>query len=406
METATGSSTHENADEAIGQAYELARREISHEANLIALYATPNYSGTALLEYLRQVEPRAQVIGCTTHKGVLTDRGWHSESNRGLGLMLLSDDLGSFGVAAQGLSTAREAREISAKITEEACASAGRPGELPSHILVHSTIGYEEEVLLGIQDSIGTHTPITGGTAADLTLDNQWSVFATDTVLSEGLVIAALYPSTAMYNSASCGYSSTPHKGYVTRREGRILHEIDNRPALEVYNEWSQEPFPSHSPGLHLHEARLNPIGTPLGDLGTVPFYRLAQPIRILEGGSVELACEVHEGDLLFLMEGTEEEVLFGPSSLTANLRELQGFSEDQEVGILFMSSAGSLPSERSMIESMGDLIKLQSSAPFIMPFSFAEQGSLSQGININSNLMVSCLMATNKGFPGFRRLS
>lgn len=403
MKTATGWSTHQDTSEAIRQAYELARRHL-HDVHLIALYATPNYCAALLLDFLKRVESQAQVIGCTTHKGIITEHGWHSESHRGLGLMLISDEMGAYGVAAHSLSSVREAREVSAKLAEEACIAAGRPGELPAHVLVHSTMGYEEQVLLGIQDSFGPATPIRGGTAADLDLQGQWSVFATDASFPEGLTIAALYPSTAIYSSIRASYSATPCKGYVTSGEGRILHEIDGKPALEVYREWSQSPtYLSTEP--NLTKTRLAPLGKPQGDLGSLPFYSLSQPIRALEGGSIELASPINRGELLFLMRGTEEDILFRPSSMTAHLRELEGFSEEHVAGILFMSSAGALATERKTIDSMVDLIKLQTTVPFIMPFSFAEQGSLSQGISINGNLMVSCLMVTNKVFPGFRRV-
>ena len=401
MKTASGYSINPNAIEAIKEAYETAQSQLIEEVQFVLLYATHQYNPKPILEFLQSVEPRASIFGCTTHKGVMTDKGFHGREGVGLAVLLFSDESGSYGVASQKVGPLDDARSAAAEAADEATANARRPGELPSHVLVHATPGIEESVLLGIEDTFGREIPIVGGTAADQDLNGKWSVFSNHTHFSSGVAVAALYPSTHTHNSFFGGFCPTLKKGFVSAAEGRTLKQIDKRPALEVYNEWTGGLLASEA-GSCLHETALRPLGRLHGDIGTTPYFSLIHPIRVLDDKSLELASNVRTGELLFLMEGSKEEIQIRPARSTADILELEGLDSTELAGLIFIFCAGCLPSQITEARNIADYIRLQTDSPFIMPFTFGEQGSFNRGMNSHGNLMVSCLLTTNIEYTGF----
>jgi len=70
-----------------------------------------------------------------------------------------------------------------------ALADADRLGETPAMVWVSSTPGSEEDVIAGLQDVVGSATPIVGGSAADNAIEGKWQVMAGGEAVGNGLVV-------------------------------------------------------------------------------------------------------------------------------------------------------------------------------------------------------------------------
>ena len=75
----------------------------------------------------------------------------------------IEDNAGNYGVASALLGT--DPRSAAARAVRQALEAAGRPGEIPAFVWLNGTPGSEEDVLLGIEDVLGSNVPIYGGSA-------------------------------------------------------------------------------------------------------------------------------------------------------------------------------------------------------------------------------------------------
>ncbi|MEO1749624.1 MAG: FIST N-terminal domain-containing protein, partial [Pseudomonadota bacterium] len=236
-----------------------------------------------------------RIHGATSCQGVMSNKG----ADAGIGVFAISDPNGAYGT---GMATFDQPVALAAqRATEKALADANRIGEQPAIVWVSATPGNEEQVIAGIEAVIGKDTaPIIGGSAADNDVSGRWHVFAKEEKTSSGVIVSVLFPSVAISFAYQNGYSPTDLSGVVTSAEGRKINEIDGRPALDVYREWTGGAVTAveHGAGSRpiLSESTFWPLGREVSRFGDVPLYLLAHPSVAHEDRSIDLFADVSEG--------------------------------------------------------------------------------------------------------------
>jgi hypothetical protein len=194
------------------------------------------------------------------------------------------------------------------------------------------------------------------------------------------------------------GYAPTEHSGVVTRSEGRRLIEIDNRPAGEVYDQWTGgQTLPENAadvPVSILSESTFTPLGRYLDSVGEVPYFLLAHPATLNTDGSIELFADVSEGDRLTLMQGSVNS-LTERAGKVANLAMRVGEMDPSQIeGALVVYCGGCmLAVQDSMDAVVSGVNEALKGAPFLGVFTFGEQGMVMDGQNRHGNLMISCIV-------------
>jgi len=178
------------------------------------------------------------VHGATSCLGAMSDAG----VTDGLAAFILRDPAGAYGSATADISEGAFAAGQTA--TRTALARCDRVGEKPDLIWIAATPGAEEDVLAGIEAVVGPDVPIIGGSAADNSVAGDWFVFDQHGQLGEGLVVSVLFPSGKISFAYQNGYAPTASTGRVTAAEGRHVTEIDGRPAMTVYADWTGGAIP------------------------------------------------------------------------------------------------------------------------------------------------------------------
>ena len=86
-----------------------------------------------------------------------------------------------------------------------------------------------------------------------------------------------------------------------------MLHEIDHRPAAQVYNEWTDGLISDCLPagGSLVPTASMTPIGHPVGQVGGIEYFRLSYPVEVVEDEALLLFTDIREGYEVVLMTGT-----------------------------------------------------------------------------------------------------
>lgn len=261
---------------------------------------------------LSALSDRPAVLGATSCLGTVTQDG----AAPALSAFVIRDPGGSYGTALRAFSDDPAAAARAATIA--ALENAGRPGEKPELVWVAATPGREEPVLAGVEAVTGADVPIIGGSAADDTVQGDWFLFDAAEKRTEGVLVAVMFPSGPVSFAYQNGYAPTAHVGRVTRATGRRVQEIDGRPALEVYREWTggavmPEPAPTDTQPI-LAQRTFWPLGREIGDMGGVPQYLLAHPAAAHGSGAIDLFANVEEGEVMTQMCGSVEGLTARPS--------------------------------------------------------------------------------------------
>jgi hypothetical protein len=336
----------------------------------------------------------ANVHGSSSCLGIMTEAG--VDVDGGLGLFGLRDADGDFGVGFAPLGD--DASAAAAAALQRAIAAAGREGELPALIWVSASPGCEEACIAGIEAEVGGGVPIVGGSAADDAVAGGWYVFSRDADDSDGIVVTALYPSTAVHSVFHSGYAPTETVGRVTQAEGRTIQTIDGKPAAKVYDEWTGGTITDAltEGGSVLASTTLHPIGRRVGQAGGVSYYRLAHPESVTPEGSLRLFADFDEGEELVLMEGSTEALRSRAGRVAADALARARFPAEGIAGALVIFCAGCMLTVREdLADVVASLREVLGDAPFLGGFTFGEQGCFVGGENCHGNLMISVTLFT-----------
>jgi hypothetical protein len=320
----------------------------------------------------------------------MTGEGYHSNEGLALGLWAALDPEGSYGVGSAHING--DPRGAATRAIEQALERADRVGEVPALFWLHGCPGCEEEVLLGIEDLVGSQVPITGGSTSDNAVTGNWKQICNGQVYDDAVVVTAMFPSCEITTQFQSGYEPTEHRGRVTRAEGRTLYEIDGRPAAQVYNEWSggalEEILPTG--GNVVNQTTLGPLGREVGKVGEIPYYTLTHPGEATPEGALTLFTNLQEGDELYLMRGSLDSLASraGRVARSATPSDLGG---GRVLGAIMTYCAGCMQAIRErMPEIVKDIDTALQQRPFIGLFTLGEQGSYLGGEVRHANLMIT----------------
>ncbi len=332
------------------------------------------------------------IHGASSCLGAMTQHGDHTQEEGAIALFVLEDLEGDYGTHYQPLDDTPRAAAQTA--TRQALAHAGRAGEIPDVVWVTGTPGTEEDLLAGIADIVGPDVPIIGGSAADNDVSGNWYVLGPNGHGDAGVVVSVLFSSTEVSFAYQNGYAPTAHSGTVTRVEGRRLFEIDGRPALEAYAEWTDgavcQPQLS-APHNILSASALYPLGRKGSDLHGISTFLLAHPAIANSDGSIDLFASLNQGETLTQMNGTVTALAERAGRVA---RQALPDSETPIAGALMIYCGGCMLSIRDKLDLVLDgTTTALNNAPFLTHFSFGEQGPIHQSGNRHGNLMISCLV-------------
>lgn len=392
MRISTAGSANPDSAGAVEECFRSLDPAVRDDPSWLLVFHTEAYDGQRVAETLVALSGCETILGGTSCQGVKSAEGLH-----GLGILAISDPEGSYGVgsAVKGEAPREAARSALASALEQA----GRPGEVPALIWIHAAPGHEEDLLRGIEDMVGPRVPVAGGSTADDTVAGRWSQIAGTTTFDDAVVIAALFTSVEIAYAFHSGYDPTTTTGTVTGAEGRVLQSIDGRPAAEVYNEWTGGVISEkmRSGGNVLAETTLSPLGREVGQVGGIRCYKLSHPAEVTAEGDLALFSDIDEGDEVVLMQGSRESLTARAGRATAAAIAAGDFPVDSIRGAIVAFCAGCMLAVREDIDRVGDGIRAAlGDAPFLMAFTFGEQGCFVGHENSHGNLMISVVVISD----------
>lgn len=397
----TGYSTKSNAQAAVEEATEMINQKIGKEKiNLVVAFANANYNEEKVLKNIQEGLNTTKIYGGTSSAAVLSTGGYHPQ---GLALMGITDPKTSFAVGSSKINKETRGKEAGKKAIKEALKNAGKQN--PDLILITPVaLGQEEEILRGIESVVGNDTPIFGGAAADNAIKGNWKGFAKGKAIEKGTVIAAVWTDRKLGYAYRHGFRKSKEKGVITEAKGRVIYEINGKPAAEVYQNWTETDFSEElqEGGKILLKSNVDPIAKKYTTKGGKVSFVSVHPLAInATDYSLTVFADVKKGDKIQHITGTWQLVLNrGRNTPKEALRSGDISKENALYGIYTFCGGTLLAIPKGERARMPSLIKksIGSETPFIGTFTFGEQGYVpAAGRNVHGNLVNSMVVFGKK---------
>ena len=269
---------------------------LSGHPDVVVAFVSPSYDQAALLYVLKQTCHSRFMIGCSS-AGEFTSRT--SGSNMASAAALRSDEmLFSISVGRQ-LRSHREEAVIA--ITGSLQGLHDKKYKYRSAlVLADGLAGCMDELVEQLTQKTQGRYQFFGGGAGDNATFVHTPVFYEDEVLSDAVVCLEILSHKPLGLGAHHGWKPVGPDFYVTEARDNRLIRLNNRPVLDIYQEYAQMsgiPFDPNAPLVFfLHHM----LGINAG-----LYYKLRLPLSIEPDGSFLLATEIPEHATVRLMRSS-----------------------------------------------------------------------------------------------------
>lgn len=345
------------------------------------LFNSVGYNQKKLLEGIKSIMSDVDVIGCTSSAGIITPAGYMIDESGTAGMLTLDDE--ELTVACYGMAKKKSARETGREVAIKALEKAGLD-YAPDYFFMSASPAEEEEYIKGIQDVIG-RVPCFGGSAADNTVEGNWSLFYNDTIFDDGVVAAFFYTPKSIETVYTGAYNETKDMGIITKlNDVRVLAEIDGVPAVDKYKEWRGLKDEDVMGGNLLVTTIESPLGVKdrLGNLTAI-----RHPMNGNDDKSMNIGANLAVGTTVIRMEATVDELI---NSTGDTLKELKKKCPNASSYLLVHCGGRRLGIGDRMEEVYNQLKKGAGDVPFLVVFTFGEYGYADDQANTTGGLMLS----------------
>jgi len=372
MKTGVGISHGANAH-AVGE--EAAQEALSDfggvEASLIIVFASVEYDQEDVIRGVRSVTGDAPLVGSST-AGEITTRG--PADRHSVAVMAISSNTVKF-YTGVGENIKDDATAAGRQVADRVKEKAGEPLSL-FMMLPDVLVGNGADIVRGVLESLGAHFPVVGGASGDDFKFEKTYQYLDDTVYSGAVVGVGFTGDVKFGIGVNHGWNpiGTPLK--VTKSEGAVVHEIDGKPAIKIYED--------HFGAENIEELRTTTLAKlaityPLGmHVEGSDELLIRDPITVDEHGSITCAAEIPEGSEIRLMVGDTDTAIEVAQAAAVNaMSQIEG-AEPKAVIIFNCIARSKLFGDRRGEEITAIQRAVGSTTPLIGFYTYGEQAPLS----------------------------
>lgn len=401
---AYGYSVKDTEIEAVAEAVSMIKAKLENP-DYVILFSTvkdntlgmSGYDPGTVLQEINRLLPNTKVYGGTSQSAVMVKDGYIKGKNASLALLAVSSPKIVFGVGGADINDFPSAKEAGRAAIQKALQNAGREGEYPQIVLMTGSLPNEEKLISGIQDVIGWGIPIIGGTAgSSMALDPIWKEFANQESYSNGVSLTAIFTDLKIGYAFEAGYERQEEKGIVTKAEGRLIYEIDNKPAAEVFNGWCK--------GCMAQKLETGGMTVPMSsnwsltksiksESGT--YYLALAAVGVGQNKSLITMADIMTGDEVYLTHGNPQVLVDKMRATSQAAMSSKNIAKGKPIFGVSVSCAGLqlvTPEEDRSKLPLAISEEIGTEVPFIGVFANGEQGPLGL-VNYNGNMIDSIIV-------------
>ena len=206
------------------------------QADLVLVFASSIYDYKEVLRGVREATGSAPLIGCSS-AGEFTEDEVEKES---VACAVVSSDSSKFfngmgeGLKGDELKALKQAsRDFPSKVE-------GYP-YLSGILLSDGLAGRGEESVMAALNTLGPNVKLAGGTAGDDLKFKETFVFSDDKIASDAVSLALVASKSPVAIGVQHGHTPISPPLTITKAEGNMVYEIDGRPAVEIWKEYTRE---------------------------------------------------------------------------------------------------------------------------------------------------------------------
>lgn len=287
---------------------------------LVVVFASTAQPLEEIAPHVAAHYPSAVVIGAST-AGEFTERG---DAKSSVAAFAVAGDVKVFAGLGEGLRERTDAA-VSAATAALPPSAEGYP-YAASLVLLDPLAGSSELVALEISAQLGDDTAIAGGAAGDdLKMKATW-VSLGGKVCRDAVVVARLFAKNPFGLGVAHGHEPLSEPLRVTKAEGATVHEIEGRPAWDVWLERTREH--AKKSGIDVDRLADVEVGGFLlryeAGLAAGDGYKIRAPLA-RHGGSIAFATEVPEGSIVRITQSEADAQVASAREAARRAREAVG---------------------------------------------------------------------------------
>ena len=301
IKAGVGRSSNPDAIIAGAEACKWALSQTGNKADLIIVFSTVAYDQKKMLEGVRSVSKNIPLVGCSD-SGEITGEGPVSKH---VAVMAINSDTIDFTIGlgtgtGTGTGTDKDSYKAGVMAAKEVKKKAKRGISLFT-MLLDGLAENGAAAVRGVQEVFGKNFPIMGGSAGDDFLFKKTYEYYDNQVLTNSLVGIGLSGKFSFGVGVRHGWESIGLPMKVTKAKGGKLIEVNNRPALSIYEDYF---------GKKADELIKEPIARmaytyPLGmSVEGSPELLIRDVVIANEKGEITCAAEIPQGSEIRLMLG------------------------------------------------------------------------------------------------------
>jgi hypothetical protein len=303
----SGRSTLADTRRATEEAVRMALRPLAGSAPAFGvLFVAPRHDLSLALGVAERCAPGATFLGCTT-AGEITERGLTREAVAAL--VVSSADTALELRTATGVKAdpASAARKLCDGFAAAAKAAAGRGLSASTTIVLADGLnGVGEELVNQIMSATRPFQQVVGGAAGDDGAFKATTVGGEGKAHQDGAVALHTFSRLPWGVGVDHGLKATTRPMRVTRATGNVVHQLDGRPAFDVYREYAARK------GVQLEPETAGPflIGNEIGILVFDEIKRARAPLSVTPDGSLSCAADIPEGAFVAILDGEADSMV------------------------------------------------------------------------------------------------
>lgn len=270
---------------------------------LVMVFCSTDCPLEQLMAAAAKAMPGATALGCTT-AGEFTEAG--DTKGAYVAWALGGDDINV--TAGLGLGLKENAEAALMQAVKEPPEDKDRPHRT-AILLLDPLSGNGEEAALIASTVLGPTVRLAGGAAGDDLKFARTLVACGNQVAHDAVVVAVISSKRPLGIGVNHGHKPLSRPLTVTKAEGNVVHELDGKPAFEVWKDEVRAAAAAN--GVKIDEVAAKDIGAhllryELGMIAGPKDYKIRAPLSVGEGGAVSFACGIPEGAVVRVTSSAE----------------------------------------------------------------------------------------------------
>lgn len=316
--SAIGTSTNIGDAKAAGkEAVSNAIQELGKDPHIIFAFSSVKFDQEGLVQGMNEARGNATLVGCSA-AGEITSYATTFDSV--IAMAIHAPNI-TFTVGC-GSGVGADSHKAGADAAQAVLDAAG--GKINLFVMLPEGLtGNGSAIVRGVQSVLGENFPISGGSAGDDYLFKKTWQYFNDKLLTDTAVGIGFSGDFAFGFGVKHGWEPVGLPLKVTKSEGAVLNELDNQPALKIYQDYF---------GKEAEELVREPIARmaytyPLGmSVEGSDELLIRDPVIANDKGEITLAGEIPQGRAIRLMIGDRDKAIRAAKEAAETaLSELEG---------------------------------------------------------------------------------